>query len=124
MWKVFSQKIETESRFLNYIKRETMLEEKNVIINKAEKALRSIGDWRIRERSRVPGETDIVRELTNLSLLPPLHLESLQEAVRVTIDSEGEVPLALHAISCLNFIGGGNKSHIATITGKSKRWKC
>lgn len=93
------------------------------IIVAAENALKSIKDWRNRGSNLAPADNDIGRALIDLSLLPPLNQELLQKAVSEAIESEGEIPLGLHAIGCINFIGGGEEAHIAKITGKSKRWK-
>lgn len=96
---------------------------KSEIIVAAENALKSIQDWRKRGSDLAPANNDIGRTLINLSLLPALNKELLQSAMSSAIESDGEIPLALHAVSCLNFIGGGEEAHIAKITGKSKRWK-
>ncbi len=100
-----------------------MDKEPKTIIRLAESALGSIKDWRNREGNLTPANKDIGQALINLSLLPPLNQELLQKTLNAAIESDGEVPLAIHAVSCLNFIGGGEEAHIAKITGKSKRWK-
>ena len=90
------------------------------IIVGAENALKSIQNWRKREGEGVAGLTDF---LFQQSLLPPIKPDKLSGLIKEAKDSGGETPLALHAIACLNFIGGGEKPQIASITGKSKRWK-
>jgi hypothetical protein len=98
-------------------------ENESRIIIAAESALKSIKNWRNKEGSLMLADKDIGQTLINLSLLPPMNQELLQKTVSAAIASDGEIPLALHAVSCLNFIGGGEEAHIAKITGKSKRWK-
>jgi hypothetical protein len=100
-------------------------ENKSKIIVAAESALKSIKDWRSKECGSTLTDADknIGQNLIKLSLLPPLNQELLQKTLGAAIESDGEVPLALHAVGCLNFIGGGEEAHIARITGKSKRWK-
>lgn len=97
----------------------TTKNESEIIVG-AENALRSIQDWRNREGGEVANVTDF---LSQRSLLPPTQPDKLSGLIKEAKESGGETPLALHAIACLNFIGGGEKPQIASITGKSKRWK-
>lgn len=90
------------------------------IIVAAENAMKSIQDWRNRDGGGVSDLTDF---LSQQSLLPPVQPGKLSNLIKEAKESGGETPLALHAIACLNFIGGGEKPQIASITGKSKRWK-
>lgn len=95
-------------------------ENKSEIIIAAENAMKSIQDWRNRDGGGVSDLTDF---LSQQSLLPPIQPNKLSDLIKEAKESGGEIPLALHAIACLNFIGGGEKPRIASITGKSKRWK-
>jgi hypothetical protein len=90
------------------------------IITGAENALKSIQDWRNRGDREVSDLTDF---FSQQSLLPPTKPDKLAKLIKEAQESGGETPLALHAVACLNFIGGGEKPQIASITGKSKRWK-
>lgn len=93
---------------------------KSEIVVAAENALKSIQDWRNKEGGEV---SDLADFLSQRSLLPPIKPDKLSDLIKEVKESGGETPLALHAIACLNFIGGGEKPQIASITGKSKRWK-
>lgn len=95
-------------------------ESQSGIIVAAESALGSIKDWQNRERVKVVNPADF---LAQRSLLPPIHPDKLFDQIKKAKESDGETPLTLHAIACLNFIGGGEKPKIASITGKSRRWK-
>lgn len=96
------------------------IENKSEIIVGAENALKSIQNWRNREDGEVSDLTDF---LSQQSLLPPIQPDKLSDLIKEAKESGGETPLALHAIACLNFIGGGERPQIAKITGKSRRWR-
>lgn len=93
------------------------------IIANAENVALAIKNWREKPPQKPTRFNDLTEALINSSLLPPNRPEAIASVLDACQKSQGEIPLVLHAISCLNFIRTEAGARIVKIDTKTRRWK-